>query len=102
MSDLTRWLTDTGRNWQNIGIDFAMAQHELERQSPALIVTVSRTDYTILCATAPNLTVHYTSGKLAEFTTDEREKVRTALEARLDADWPIYIRKALASALPAA
>ena len=38
----------------------------------------------------------------AEVTTDEREKLRTALEARLDADWPIYIRKVLAGALPAA
>jgi hypothetical protein len=102
VSDITRWLADAGRTWERIGVDFSTAQNELERQSPALIVAVSRTAYSALCSTAPNLTVLYNSCSVAEITTDEREMVRTALEARLDADWPIYIRKTLASALPAA
>jgi hypothetical protein len=102
VSDITCWLTDTGRNWENIRVDFATAQNELERQSPALIVAVSRTAYTILCSATRDLTVHYTAGSVPEVRTDERAMFRTALEARLDADWPIYIRKALASALHAA
>ena len=102
LSDITRWLTETSRTWEHIGVDFATALAELERQSPALFVTVSRTAYTVLCAAARNLTVHDALGSVAEVATNEREKLRTALEPRLDADWPIYIRKALASALPAA
>jgi hypothetical protein len=102
VSEITRWLADTGRTWEHIGVDFATALADLERQSPALIVTVSRTAYTVLCSAARNLTVHYTSGGFAKATTDEREMLRTALEARLDADWSVYIVKALAKALPAA
>jgi len=102
VSDITRWLADAGRTWEHIGVDFATAQNELERQSPALLVTVSRLAYAILCSTARNLTVHYTSGGMVEVTTNEREKVWTALDARLDADWPAYITNTLASAKPAA
>lgn len=102
VSDITRWLADTGRTWEHIGVDFATAQNELGRQSPALLITVSRTAYTILCSAARNLTVYYSSGGMVEVTTDEREKVRTALEARLDADWPAYIKMVLGSAVPAA
>lgn len=36
VSDISLWLADTGRNWENIRVDFATAQNELERQSPAL------------------------------------------------------------------
>ena len=102
VSDITRWLADTGQHWESIGVDFATAQNELERQSPALLITVSRTAYTILCSAARDLTVHYTSSGFAKLTTDEREKLRTALDARLDADWPAYITETLASAMPAA
>ena len=102
VSDVTRWLADTGRTREHIGVDFATAQAELERQSPAVLVTVSRTAYTILCSAARNPATHYASGSVSEVTTDEREKLRTALEARLDADWPTYITKALAGELPAA
>ncbi|MGH3302355.1 MAG: hypothetical protein ACRDOK_11850, partial [Streptosporangiaceae bacterium] len=101
VSDITRWLADTGRTWEHIGVDFATAQNELERQSPALIVAVSRTAHAILCAVARDPTVHYDPRRPAEVTPGEREKVRTSLEARLDADWPTYITKAIASALPA-
>jgi len=102
VSDITRWLVDAGRNWDHIGVDFATAQSELEQKSTALIVTVSRMAYTILCSTARNLTVQNASWGVAELTTDDREKVRTALEARLDADWSAYIRKVLANARSAA
>ena len=102
VSDITRWLADTGRTWEHIGVDFATAQNELERQPPALILAVSRRAYTILCSASRDLIVHYTAGGVAELATDEREKVRAALEARLDADWPAYITTVLASTLPAA
>jgi hypothetical protein len=36
VSDISLWLADTDRNWENIRVDFATAQNELERQSPAL------------------------------------------------------------------
>lgn len=98
VSDITRWLADTGQTWEDIGVDFATAQNELERQSPALIVAVSRTAYAILCAVARDPAVYSTSGSTAEVMTDECEKLRTALEARLNADWPGYITKTLASA----
>ena len=102
VSDITRWLADAGRTWEHIGVDFATAQNELERLSPALIVAVSRTAYATLCAVARDANVHRAPGRLAEVTGGEREKVRGALEARLDTDWPAYITKALASARPAA
>jgi hypothetical protein len=102
VSDMTRWLADTGRTWESIGVDFATAQAELERQSLALLLEVSPRAYTILCSTACNLTVNFTSGIAAEVTIDERKKLRTALEARLNADWPTYITKAVANARPAA
>ena len=102
VSDVTRWLADTGQTWESIGVDFPTAQNELERQSPALLVSVSRLAYTIVCSATSHLNVHFTSGRVAELTTDDRETLRAALEERLDADWPIYIRKALESALPAA
>jgi hypothetical protein len=73
VSDITCWLADSGRIWEHIGVDLATAQNELERQSPALLITVSRTAYTILCSTARNLAVHYTSGGVPQLATGERE-----------------------------
>jgi hypothetical protein len=67
-----------------------------------LFLAVSPRAYTILCSTARNLTIHYTSGGKAEVSPEEREQVRARIEAALDADWPLYITMALASAQPAA
>jgi hypothetical protein len=86
LSDITRWLADIGLNWERIGVDFATAQDELEQQSPGLYIMVSRRAYTILCSTARNVTIHYTSGSNAEVPAEEREQVRASLEAVLDAD----------------
>ena len=102
LSDVTRWLGDVGLGWERIGVDFPTAQDELERQSLGLFVKVSRKTYTILCSTNRNLTIHYTSGDTALVPPEERELVRASFEARLRADWPGYITKALASAQPAA
>jgi hypothetical protein len=102
VSDITRWLADIGLGWERIDVDFPTAQDELEHQSPGLFLTVSSRAYTILCSTTPNLTIYYTSGDTAEIPPEERELVRASLEERLDADWPGYITKALANALPAA
>jgi hypothetical protein len=102
LSDITRWLTDIGLSWERIGVDFPGAQAELEQQSPSMFLTVSPRAYTILCSTARNLTIHYTSGGKAEVSPEEREQVRAGIEAALDADWPRYITKALACAQPAA
>ena len=96
------WLADNGLDWERIGVDFAAAQNQLEQLSPGLFVVVSSRAYTILCSTARNLTIHYTDGSKAEVPPEERELVRASFEARLDADWPRYITKALASAQPAA
>ena len=102
LSDITRLLADVGLSWERIGVDFSIAQGELEYQSPGLFIMVSQRAYTILCSTARNLTIHYTSGSKAEVTPEEREQVRASFEAALDADWPGYITEALASAQPAA
>jgi hypothetical protein len=102
LSDITRWLADIDLSWERIGVDFSTAQDELEGQSPGLFIMVSRKAYTILCSTARNLTIHYTSGSKAEVPPEERELVRARLEGALDADWPNYIAEALASAQPAA
>jgi hypothetical protein len=102
VSDVTRWLTNIGLSWERIGADFPAAQDELEHQPLGLIVTVSSKAYTILCSTARTLTIHYTSGGAADIPPEERELVRASFEARLDADWPGYITRALASAQPAA
>jgi hypothetical protein len=102
LSDITRWLADIELSWDRIGVDFPAAQAELEQQSPSLFLTVSPRTYTILCSTARNLTIHYTSGGKAEVSPEEREQVRARIEAALDTDWPRYIKKALTSAKPAA
>ena len=101
LSDITGWLAEIGLNWARIGVDFPTAQDELEQQSPGLFVKVSRQAYTILCSTAPRMTIHYTSGSKAEIPPEERELVRASFEARLRTEWPGYITKALASAQPA-
>jgi hypothetical protein len=100
LSDITRWLADIGLGWERIGVDFPIAQEELEHQSPGLFVMVSPGAYTVLCSTAPRLAIHYTSGSTTEVPPEERELIRASFEAILDADWPAYITKALASALP--
>jgi hypothetical protein len=102
LSDITRWLADAGLNWEAIGVDFPTAQNELDQQSLGLFIMVSSRAYTILCSTARNLTIHYTSGGIAEVPPEERELVRASFESRLHADWPGYITKALANAQPAA
>jgi len=102
LSDITRWLAETGLDWDRIGVDFPTAQNELEQQSPGLFIMVSSRAYTILCSTARNLTIHYTDGSQGEVPSGERELLRADFEARLDADWPGFITKALASAQPAA
>jgi hypothetical protein len=102
LSDITRWLPDTGRSWELIGVNFATAQNELEQQPLGLIITVSPRAYTILCSTAHNLTMHYTTGGTVEVPPEERELVRASFAARLDADWSGYITHALASVQPAA
>jgi hypothetical protein len=102
LSDITRWLAGNGLDWERIGVDFPAAQNELERQSPGLFVMVSSRAYTILCSTARNLTIHYTDDSKAEIPPEERELVRASCEARLDADWPEYLTRALANAQPAA
>ena len=101
LSDITGWLAEIGLNWARIGVDFPAAQDELEQQSPGLFVKVSRQAYTILCSTAPRMTIYYTSGCKAEIPPEERELVRASFDARLRAEWPGYITKALASAQPA-
>jgi hypothetical protein len=102
LSDITRWLAETGLDWDRIGVDFPAAQNELEQQSPGLFIMVSSRAYTILCSTARKLTIHYTDGSKAEVPPGERELLRADFEARLDADWPGFITTALASAQPAA
>jgi hypothetical protein len=102
LSDITRWLADNCLDWERIGVDLPTAQKELEQQSPGLFVVVSSKAYTILCSTARDLTIHYTDGGKSEIPPEEREQVRAGFEARLDADWPGYVTKALTNARPAA
>jgi hypothetical protein len=56
----------------------------------------------ILCSAAHSLTIYCTDGNVAEVEPGERELVRASFEARLNADWPDYITRALARAQPAA
>ena len=102
LSDITLWLSDTGRSWERMGINFPAAQDELEQQKPGLFVNVSRRAHMILCSAAHSLTIYCTDGNLAEVEPGERELVRASLEARLNADWPDCITRALARAQPAA
>jgi hypothetical protein len=37
-----RWLADIRLSWERIGVDFPTAQHELEQQSPGVVITVSQ------------------------------------------------------------
>jgi hypothetical protein len=102
LSDITLWLSDTGQNWERIGVNFPAAQDELEQQKPGLFVTVSRRAHMILCSAAHSLTIYCTDGNVAEVEPEERELARSSFEARLNADWPSYITRALAGAQPAA
>jgi len=102
LSDITSWLVGIGLNWERIGVEFSSAQDELEQQPLGLFVRISRRAYTILCSTGVHVTIYYTSGCKAEIPPEERELVRASFEARLHADWPGYITKALAGAQPAA
>lgn len=102
VSDITCWLADIGLSWERIGVDFETAQAELEQQSLGLFVMVSPRAYTILCATTRNLTIYSASGGKTAIAPEERELARASFEARLAADWPGYVTKALASAQPAA
>jgi hypothetical protein len=102
LSDITLWLSDIDLSWERIGVNFPAAQEELEQQKTGLFVTVSRRAHMILCSAARSLTVYCTDGNVAEVAPEERELVRASFEARLNADWPSYITRALASAQPAA
>jgi hypothetical protein len=102
LSDITRWLADTSLSWENIGVDFPTAQNELEQQPLGLLITVSSRAYSILCSTTPRLTIYYASGDASEVPPEERELVRASFDARLRADWPVYVAKAMANTQPAA
>jgi hypothetical protein len=102
LSDVTLWLSDTGRSWERIGVNFPVAQDELELQKTGLFVTMSRRAHMILCSAAHSLTIYCSDGNVAEVEPEERELVRASFEARLDADWPSYITQALTGAQPAA
>jgi len=56
----------------------------------------------ILCSAGRTLTIYSTSDSAADVPLEERELVRASFEARMNADWPSFITKALASAQPAA
>jgi hypothetical protein len=102
LSDVTLWLSDTGRSWERIGVNFPAAQDELEQQKTGLFITVSRRAHMILCSAAHSLTIYCTDGNVAEVEPQERELLRASVEARLNTDWPSYIAQALAGAQPAA
>jgi hypothetical protein len=102
LSDITLWLSDTGRSWERIGVNFPDAQDELEQQKTGLFVTVSRRAHMILCSAAHSLTIHCTDSSVAEVAPEERELVRASFEERLNADWPSYVTHALAGIQPAA
>jgi hypothetical protein len=97
VSDITRWLADIDMSWDQIGVDFATAQNELEQQPVGLFVMVSSRAYTILCSTARDLTICYTDGRIAKVPPEERELVRARFEIALHRDWPGYVANALAS-----
>ena len=101
LSDITLWLSDIGRSWELIGVNFSAAQDELEQQRTGLFITVSRRAHMILCSTAYSLTIQCTDGSVAEVPPEEREMVRASFEERLNADWPIYVTHALAGIQPA-
>jgi len=102
LSDITRWLADIGLSWDRIGVDFPIAQNELERQAVGLCLELSQRAYTILCSTDRNLSVHYTDGSKTEIPPEERELLRARFEVALNASWPGYVTQALAKAQPAA
>lgn len=102
LSDITRWLADIGLSWERIGVDFPIAQNELEHQAVGLYLELSQRAHTILCSTAHNLTIHYTDGSTAEIPPDERELLRARFETALNAGWPGYVTQALAKAQSAA
>jgi len=101
LSDITRWLADIGLSWERIGVNFPVAQNELEHQAVGLYLELSQRAHTILCSTAHTLTIHYTSGDIAEVPPEERELLRAKLETALNAGWSCYVTQALAKA-PAA
>jgi len=102
LSDITLWLADIGLSWERIGVDFSAAQNELEQQGIGVYLSLSQRAHAILCSAARTLTIYYASGGRAEVPPEDRELVRTSVEATLDADWPSYVTQALAGIQPAA
>jgi hypothetical protein len=102
LSEITRWLADIDLSWDRIGVDFETAQNELEQQAIGMYLALSQRAYTTLCSASRMLTIHDTSGRIAEIRPEDRELVRARLEEALDARWPGYVTKALADAQPAA
>jgi hypothetical protein len=66
LSDVTLWLSDIGRSWERMRVNFPAAQDELEQQKTGLFVTVSRRAHMILCSAAYSLTIYCTDGNVAE------------------------------------
>jgi hypothetical protein len=102
LSDITLWLADIGLSWERIGVNFSAAQNELEQQGIGMHLSLSQRAYAILCSTARTLTIYDASGRSAEVPSGDRELVRANFETALDADWPAYVTRVLAGALPAA
>jgi hypothetical protein len=93
-SDLTLWLDGHGSDWPGRGTDWEEGKDELLNSPiPALYVTLTQVGHSVLCdASRQGMTLHYPD-RTERITPTQRQEFRSALEERLLADWPDYIRR---------
>lgn len=93
-SDLTRVLTAIGTSWAQLGIDWEAALAELRAgPHPAMYLTISYPAYLHVCDSAARVIIYGSPGAAEQASSrDKRQLVRGAINCRLAADWPPYLR----------
>jgi hypothetical protein len=91
-SDLTRMFTAAGTSWAQLGVDWESALQELEDGPPQLFLTISGRAHLFICNPATDLLIAGPDGA-QEAAEAERQLVRQAITAKLDADWPLYMQQ---------
>ncbi|MGW4199441.1 hypothetical protein [Streptomyces sp. NPDC004726] len=98
-TDITRWLEwEKDLSWASLGIDWERALADIPEQPLLLLyLTINRRAYRHLVDTARVARVYYPDGTSETLTVEERRAVRDAFAGQLNADWPPYIHRSLAS-----
>ena len=98
-SDLTRYLHFAGLKWWDVGVESWMETERVMEamRVPCLYLTISYRAHAYLCdASVDGITWTYLDGT-TEHDPSEKDRVRAAFQAQLEADWGPYIDAAYAA-----